>query len=297
MRFPVGHYTSRLSSTVAMLLLVTGCAIPESMEQKIRGIEPAVQADQPPVPPPPAVEPEPVVPMPAAEIAAVDPGAAPDPPPAAEPADAPTAEPVVTPYPDQPVERVALDPVAEPATVDPPPTDVAPTTTGESAALPDAAKAQRPEVPAKAGDLAVPHIIDDDPIYDESNPSYDVLQRPSTALSHFPIDRRGRIDWIRAMGDGLVEPRADRDGVEKMEVLDLDVLMSDTRDMEQVMFPHDTHTEWLACSNCHPRPFVQKTGANPINMDAIFRGEYCGLCHDKVAFSVFICERCHNTPR
>ncbi len=152
-------------------------------------------------------------------------------------------------------------------------------------------------MPAEAGDLAVPYIIDDDPIYDDSNPSYDVLQRPSTALSHFPIDRRGRIDWIRAMREDLLEPRADRDGLEKMEVLDLDVLMSDTRDMEQVMFPHDTHTEWLACSNCHPRPFVQKTGANPINMDAIFRGEYCGLCHDKVAFSVFICERCHNTPR
>jgi putative addiction module killer protein len=68
----------RRSMTMAAMLLVTGCVIPESMEQKIRGIEPAVQADQPRLPPPvPAVAPEPEPADPAPEIVAGDPGAAP----------------------------------------------------------------------------------------------------------------------------------------------------------------------------------------------------------------------------
>jgi hypothetical protein len=31
-------------------------------------------------------------------------------------------------------------------------------------------------------------------------------------------------------------------------------------------------------------------------MDDMYRGEGCGLCHDRVAFSTFVCERCHVEP-
>ncbi|MCB1742637.1 MAG: hypothetical protein KDK91_19840, partial [Gammaproteobacteria bacterium] len=54
--------------------------------------------------------------------------------------------------------------------------------------------------------------------------------------------------------------------------------------------------EWLACSNCHPRPFKEIAGGNPTSMDEIFKGRSCGMCHDKVAFSTFVCERCHSIP-
>jgi c(7)-type cytochrome triheme protein len=70
--------------------------------------------------------------------------------------------------------------------------------------------------------------------------------------------------------------------------------MRNTRDMPWVAFPHRQHTEWLACSNCHPRPFKEKSGVNEITMDNIMRGEQCGMCHDRVAFSIFACERCHS---
>jgi c(7)-type cytochrome triheme protein len=41
---------------------------------------------------------------------------------------------------------------------------------------------------------------------------------------------------------------------------------------------------------------VARNDANAITMDAIFLGKYCGVCHDKVAFSNFVCERCHSIP-
>ena len=69
-----------------------------------------------------------------------------------------------------------------------------------------------------------------------------------------------------------------------------------TKDMPWVLFPHRQHSEWLACSNCHPRPFAESAGANEMDMDSIMRGEHCGLCHDRVSFSIFRCERCHSLP-
>lgn len=79
-----------------------------------------------------------------------------------------------------------------------------------------------------------------------------------------------------------------------MKVLDLDVIMKSTREMPWVKFPHKAHTEWLACENCHPSLFVRKSGANQVSMDDIMKGHACGQCHDRVAFSIFACERCHS---
>jgi c(7)-type cytochrome triheme protein len=82
-----------------------------------------------------------------------------------------------------------------------------------------------------------------------------------------------------------------------MNVLDLDVVMKNTKEMPYVRFPHQSHTLWLDCSNCHPVPFVPKSGANPVSMNEIFRGQYCGMCHDRVAFITFFsCDRCHSIP-
>jgi c(7)-type cytochrome triheme protein len=37
-----------------------------------------------------------------------------------------------------------------------------------------------------------------------------------------------------------------------------------------------------------------KQGANPVSMDRIIRGEYCGRCHGVVAFPFTDCLRCHS---
>ena len=123
-----------------------------------------------------------------------------------------------------------------------------------------------------------------------------VLQDPTQAMKDFPRDRRMEVDWVKTLDQGHIEPRADLLGKSTMSVLDKDILMKNTQFMPWVKFPHKQHTKWLACENCHPAIFIPKEDANPISMNKVLRGEYCGVCHDKVAFALFVCERCHSVP-
>ena len=131
-------------------------------------------------------------------------------------------------------------------------------------------------------------------IYDRNGPAYALLQSARQALGRFPADNLGNIDWVEALELGLIAPRATVSGNGHMRSRTDEIVMRNTRDMPWVAFPHRQHTEWLACSNCHPRPFKEKSAANVITMDNIMRGEQCGVCHDRVAFSIFACERCHS---
>jgi c(7)-type cytochrome triheme protein len=149
--------------------------------------------------------------------------------------------------------------------------------------------------------LSIPHegaseSPRNDGIHDTQVNSIATLQDPTKALADFPRDRRNQVDWVAALDQGLIEPRADVLGETQMQTMDLDILMKNTQYMPWVKFPHLQHTKWLACSNCHPDIFIPKQDANPISMNKVLRGEYCGVCHDKVAFALFICERCHSVP-
>ena len=207
------------------------------------------------------------------------------------------------------VAAAAVADAAAPAARTPPP--AAPETAPPTASSPQAssARASAPEAPRGAAAEPAParvrvrppapprlQVTDVDPIHDSSNPAYGQLQKPSEALTGMPLDRMGRVNWVQALDEGLVAPRASVSGGGSMEVLERDIVMTDTRSMPHVLFPHAAHTQWLSCDNCHPEPFVARDGANPINMDAIFKGQFCGVCHDKVAFSTFVCERCHSIP-
>jgi c(7)-type cytochrome triheme protein len=135
-----------------------------------------------------------------------------------------------------------------------------------------------------------------DGIHDPENPAIESLQNPKQSMSDFPNDRRGAVDWVKTLDLGLINPRETLDGEKGMNVLDKDILFKDTGQMPWVRFPHLAHTKWLDCSNCHPDIFIPKKGANNPSMDGILAGEYCGRCHDKVAFALWICERCHSVP-
>ena len=137
------------------------------------------------------------------------------------------------------------------------------------------------------------------PVHDPENPDYSKLQQPRDAFAALPADARGRPDWVRALREGAIQPRASvRGEQEAMQSLDLDILMKNTAQMPYVKFPHGAHTQWLACTNCHDALFVPKAGANPTTMPKILAGESCGTCHSKVAFSaMFTCERCHSVPQ
>jgi len=140
-----------------------------------------------------------------------------------------------------------------------------------------------------------------DGIHDPKNPAIVSLQHPEQSMADFPKDRRGEVDWVRTLREGFITPRRsvagdDYGGKEVMQEMDLDIIMKNTQQMPHVRFPHLAHTEWLACSNCHPAIFLPQENANEISMEKILKGQFCGRCHDKVSFSLFNCERCHSIP-
>jgi len=138
--------------------------------------------------------------------------------------------------------------------------------------------------------------LDADGIHDPQNAAIKTLQDPTVAMGSFPYDRRGSIDWVKALDLGIIDPRANLTGEDEMVTLDMDIIFKDTGHMPWVKFPHIAHTKWLACSNCHPAIFIPQKGANNPSMDGILAGEHCGRCHDKVAFPLWVCERCHSVP-
>ena len=150
-----------------------------------------------------------------------------------------------------------------------------------------------PEAPEPTADTGA----DPNRFYDLRNPDHGALQKADDVRLTLPQDKRGAVDWMKALRSGAIAPRDDLAGTRRPEVLNLDVILKNTKEMPYVRFPHNSHTEWLACSNCHDSLFVPKAGANEISMEKIFRGEFCGKCHDRVAFVTHsACERCHSVP-
>jgi c(7)-type cytochrome triheme protein len=136
----------------------------------------------------------------------------------------------------------------------------------------------------------------DDGIHDSENPAFRLLQEPAEALANLPVDVNGMTDWVQTIQNGHIAPRGGVTGEEKMKEVDLDLTMKNTASMPHVLFSHQVHTQWLTCSNCHSRIFLPQIGGNFITMAKIMDGEYCGICHGKVAFSPLNCDRCHSIP-
>jgi c(7)-type cytochrome triheme protein len=65
-----------------------------------------------------------------------------------------------------------------------------------------------------------------------------------------------------------------------------------------IRFNHESHSRLTKCSNCHPRLFKIKKGANKITQADHSQQKYCFVCHDgKKSFSWNNCSRCHvETP-
>ena len=139
--------------------------------------------------------------------------------------------------------------------------------------------------------------IGKDGIHDPSDDAVSVLQPPYEAMKGFPRDARGVVNWVETLDQGLINPRTGLTGNEKMHSVDFDVIFKNTASMPYVRFPHLPHTKWLTCKNCHPGIFLPQRGGNFVTMAAIIEGEYCGVCHGKVAFPPLECNRCHSVAR
>lgn len=137
--------------------------------------------------------------------------------------------------------------------------------------------------------------VEEDGIHDPTNITVKYLQQPYDAMGSFPRDKAGIVDWVKTLEQGLIDPRMSVDGTGEMFPVDFDIIFTNTASMPNVRFPHRQHTEWLTCANCHPAIFIPQKGANPVSMNEIIQGKYCGVCHGKVAFPPTLnCGRCHS---
>jgi c(7)-type cytochrome triheme protein len=113
-----------------------------------------------------------------------------------------------------------------------------------------------------------------------------------------PQNERGDVDWVAAVELGVIDPMDDLDPQKiTLPPMDFDVVFKVKGDLPDVVYPHYPHTLWMDCKNCHPSIFVMRAGVNPVTMDAIAKGEFCGRCHGKVAFPLSDCNRCHSKPK
>jgi c(7)-type cytochrome triheme protein len=138
-----------------------------------------------------------------------------------------------------------------------------------------------------------------DGIHDPDNEGTHILQPPKDAFGVLPKGISGnRVDWVKALDEGKIAPRYELEDTGKAPVvMDLDIVREVKGSMPDVVYPHEQHTKWLDCSNCHPAIFVPQKGANKMSMAGILLGKQCGVCHGKVAFPVADCRKCHSRKK
>jgi c(7)-type cytochrome triheme protein len=109
------------------------------------------------------------------------------------------------------------------------------------------------------------------------------------------------IDWEEAEARGLIRPVDFLIGV-SMQRQPLNAqkdfsITSRSTWMPDIIFSHKKHVMWNGCEVCHPDIFPSvKKGTVKYSMLEIANGQYCGLCHNRVAFPLNECERCHVNP-
>lgn len=104
--------------------------------------------------------------------------------------------------------------------------------------------------------------------------------------------QKKNVDWSAALRDGVVRPRTLGDPrAADASMFKYDFIIETEKEKFNAIFPHSAHTGWLGCENCHTAIYPLKR--NPSSMKEMRKGESCGRCHDKVAFSLKQCKRCH----
>ncbi len=125
-------------------------------------------------------------------------------------------------------------------------------------------------------------------------------ERPAAlAGAGLPKDKFGLVDWVAVVNEGDINPVGSLDpNAPEAPPFDMDIIIPAKGDfVNDVRFPHDIHTYWLGCENCHPALFVMGKGKNKMSMVEIAEGKWCGVCHGKVAFPLTDCARCHTEKK
>ena len=105
------------------------------------------------------------------------------------------------------------------------------------------------------------------------------------------------VDWEKAEAQGLIKPADSVPGLSVRRppmAAQADFSITSRGWMPDILFSHKKHALWNGCEVCHPDIFPSvKKGAVRYSMFQIFDGEYCGVCHGRVAFPLYDCEKCH----
>ncbi|MFQ5572171.1 MAG: hypothetical protein ACE5G0_21035, partial [Rhodothermales bacterium] len=83
---------------------------------------------------------------------------------------------------------------------------------------------------------------------------------PDSVVKMLPRDHAGNIDWVAALRDGVIKPRAriPEDTLTTWEPeykFGFDFFLPGPAPTFDAYYPHSVHTEWIACQQCHPRIF------------------------------------------
>ena len=109
------------------------------------------------------------------------------------------------------------------------------------------------------------------------------------------------VDWEEAEAKGLIRPIDSLSDVAakrpSMKVQKDFSIASKGQWMPDIIFSHKKHAEWNGCELCHPDIFPSvKKGTVKYSMFQIDGGQYCGACHNTVAFPLNDCNKCHKNP-
>jgi len=122
-----------------------------------------------------------------------------------------------------------------------------------------------------------------------------------TFTAKFPKNAYG-VDWEEAEAMGLIKPI---DAIEGVSIKKASLKPQEDFSIQprvtwvsDIIFSHKKHTVWNGCELCHPEifPATQK-GVVRYTMFNISSGEYCGVCHGKVAFPNTACSSCHKNSQ
>lgn len=70
------------------------------------------------------------------------------------------------------------------------------------------------------------------------------------------------------------------------------------KDAAPVEFSHELHAAAFKCDDCHNKIWQMKRSPKKMNMDAMYEGKFCGICHNgKSAFASTDCDKCHIEPK
>ncbi len=116
-----------------------------------------------------------------------------------------------------------------------------------------------------------------------------------------PKDRFGGLDGEKAEAELRLRPEDDLEGVsiKRAPIKNEKEIQIPSRGawMSDVLFSHPKHSVWNGCEVCHPDIYpITKAGVLKFTMFQITEGQSCGVCHDKVAFPLADCGKCHTKP-